>query len=61
MSIITGVLTVYKMVNTRRSVGRQEFASLMDSATYGQFACNLFIVSILGTRLLRAEEIIFSN
>jgi len=61
MSIITGMLTIYKMVNTLRSVGRRGFASSMDSVTYRQSACNLFIVSILGTRLLRAEEIIFSN
>jgi hypothetical protein len=56
MSIITGMLTVYKMVNTQHPVAREELVSSVDSVTYREPACNLFIVSILGTRLHRAEE-----
>jgi hypothetical protein len=59
MSIITGWLSVYIMVNTRRAACFLKESSLMFSMIYGYNVSKLFIVSILGTRLLGDEEIYF--
>jgi len=61
MLLETITLCVYLMLNTQYSLGEEEFTSPTDSITYGTFLSKLFIVSILGTRLLGAKKILFRS
>jgi hypothetical protein len=49
------------MINTQHPLGEEEFTSPTDSMTYGTILSKLFIVSILGTRLLGAKKILFRS
>jgi hypothetical protein len=51
MSLKTMRLCVYHTVNTRTSVVREQFTSLMDSVTYIGILYKLFMLSVLGTTL----------
>jgi hypothetical protein len=55
------MLSVYYMINTQASVGAAENTSSIDSITYRQILSKLFIVSVLGTRLLGVKEIFFRS
>jgi hypothetical protein len=55
MSIKTMMLNIYYKVNTQLPVGREKFSSPIDSTTYKETLSKLFIVSVLGTRLLAVE------
>jgi hypothetical protein len=46
------------MINTQHPLGEEEFTSPTDSMTYGLMLYKLFIVSILGTRLLGIKNIV---
>ena len=59
MSLKTIVLHVYQIINTQHTVGGEVFTSPINSITYGYFLSKLFIVSILGTRLLGQKKILF--
>jgi hypothetical protein len=52
-------LYVYNKINTQHPVAGEEFTSSIDSMTYGDNLSKLFIVSVLGTRLLGGEKTFF--
>ena len=53
------MLYVYQIINTQHTVGGEVFTSSIDSITYGHVLYKLFIVSILGTRLLGQKKYYF--
>ena len=59
MSLKTIMLHVYQLINTQHTVAGEVFTSSINSVTYGHVLYKLFIVSILGTRLLGQKKYSF--